>query len=310
MGDTALAPVTLFTYNRLWHTRQTIEALQRNELALKSDLFVFSDGPRSEPRRKQVAEVRKYLKNIGGFRRVTVIERDHNLGLARSIIAGVTELVNNYGRVIVLEDDLATSPFFLRYMNNALEFYRDEERVISIHGYLYPLRAPLPDTFFLRGADCWGWATWKRGWDLFEPDGRKLLKELKERDLQKRFDLNGSHPYTRMLKWQARGALNSWAIRWHASAFLADKLTLYPGRSLIANIGLDASGAHCSPTDRFDIMLADKAVKIGSIPLEEHSGAIQALENYYRETRPSLLKSALSKLLLRIRGVMHSCNVY
>lgn len=309
MGDTALAPITLFTYNRLWHTWQTIEALQRNELALESDLFVFSDGPRSESDRKQVAEVRKYLKSIKGFRQVTVIERDHNLGLAESIITGVTEIVTRYGRVITLEDDMLTSPFFLRYMNDALEFYKDEERVISIHGYLYPLGASLPETFFLRGADCWGWATWKRGWDRFEPDGRKLLKELQERNLQKRFDLNGAHPYTRMLRWQARGVLDSWAIRWHASAFLAEKLTLYSGRSLIANIGLDASGAHCSPTHRFDVDLADKPVKIDVIPIEEHAEARRFLENYYRRTRPSLFTRAVQWLKrVYIRRVMQKCG--
>jgi hypothetical protein len=299
MGDTALAPVALFTYNRLRHTRQTIEALQRNELALESDLFVFSDGPRSESDRKQVAEVRKYLKSSGGFRQVTVIERDHNLGLAESIMAGVTEIVNNYGRVIVLEDDMVTSPFFLRYMNDALEFYKDEERVVSIHGYLYPLRASLPETFFLRGADCWGWATWKRGWDLFEPDGRKLLKELKERNLQKRFDLNGAHPYTRMLKWQARGALDSWAIRWHASAFLAEKLTLYPGVSLINNIGFDTSGTHSYlATDDFEVALAQKPIALKAIPLAENERAVQEFENYFRSVNS--LRNLLRKILARL----------
>jgi hypothetical protein len=295
------APIALFAYNRPWHLKQTAGALARNELARESDLFVFCDGAKPGALEAKVREVREYARSIAGFRAVTLIERDRNLGLAGSIIAGVTEVVNNYGRAIVLEDDMVTSPFFLRYMNDALEFYRDQERVISIHGYLYPLRAPLPETFFLRGADCWGWATWKRGWDLFERDGGKLLKELKERKLEKRFDLNGSHPYTRMLKWQARGALVSWAIRWHASAFLRDKLTLYPGASLVSNIGLDASGTHCSPTDRFDIALAGSAVKVGPIPLEEHEGAKQALEDYYRATRSPLLKSALVKLIRRIR---------
>ncbi len=302
MDDTTLAPVALFTYNRLWHTRQTIEALQRNDLAPESDLFVFSDGPRSESERGKVDSVRGYIRTITGFKRVNIVERETNAGLAQSIIIGVTDIVNSYGRIIVLEDDMVTSPFFLRYMNDALKFYKDEARVISVHGYIYPLRTPLPETFFLRGADCWGWATWKRGWDVFEPDGRKLLREMKERKLQKCFDLNGAHDYTRMLRWQARGALDSWAIRWHASAFLRDKLTLYPGVSLINNIGLDASGTHCSPTDRFDIELADKAVKIGSIPLEEHAGAKLALEKYHRTTRSSLLKSAVLKLIRRIRG--------
>ena len=150
-----LAPITLFTYNRLWHTQQTIEALRNNELADVSELFLFSDGPKSEADREKVQSVREYLKSVTGFKKVAVVERDRNLGLAQSIISGVTEFVNKYGRVIVLEDDMLTSPFFLRFMNDALEFYKDEEKVISIHGYMYPVKAELPETFFLKGADCW-----------------------------------------------------------------------------------------------------------------------------------------------------------
>lgn len=303
------APVALFTYNRPRHTRQTIESLQRNALAGESELVIFSDGPRAESDREKVESVREYLRTITVFRKVTVIERDRNLGLAGSIIAGVTEILDRFGKIIVLEDDMVTSPFFLRYMNDALEFYQDEGRVISIHGYLYPLQALLPETFFLRGADCWGWATWKRGWDLFEQDGHKLLAKLKERKLGKQFDLNGAFAYTKMLKWQARGALDSWAIRWHASAFLLDRLTLYPGASLITNIGLDASGTHCSPTDRFEVVLADRPVKVGAIPIEEHAGAKQALEHYYRTTRPSLLKLAAQWITgIYIRRKMHKCG--
>jgi GT2 family glycosyltransferase len=183
-----LAPITLFVYNRLNHTRQTVEALLRNELAAESEFFVFSDGPRSETDREKVLAVRSYLKTINSFKKVAVIERDKNFGLAESIIAGVTEIVNRYGRIIVLEDDMVTSPYFLKYMNDALEIYKDEEKVISIHGYIYPVRDKLPETFFLRGADCWGWATWKRGWDLFDPDGRKLLEQLQKRNLTRTFD--------------------------------------------------------------------------------------------------------------------------
>jgi hypothetical protein len=303
------APIALFAYNRPVHTRQTIESLRRNALAGESELIIFSDGPRPGPDRQKVESVRDYLRTVTGFKKINIVEREKNAGLAQSIISGVTEVVNRYGRIIVLEDDMLVSPFFLEYMNEALEFYEDEERVISIHAYLYPLQAQLPETFFLRGADCWGWATWKRGWALFEPDGLKLLAELKERKLVKRFDLNGTHAYTRMLKWQARGALDSWAIRWHASAFLRDKLTLFPGVSLIANIGLDASGAHCSPTDLFDVALAERPVKIGTIPIEEHAGATRALENYYRTTRPSLFKRAARRLArLYIRRKTQKCG--
>lgn len=302
MADTIPAPIALFAYNRLWHTRKTIEALLNNELADESTLFIFSDGPRSPSDYSRVQEVRTYLKKVQGFREVTLIERTQNLGLAESIIRGVTQIVMQYGRIIVLEDDMVTSPYFLRYMNEALEFYKDEDRVVSIHGYLYPLHVPLPETFFLQGADCWGWATWKRGWDIFEPDGRRMLKELKTRKLVRRFDCNGTHPYTRMLRWQARGMIDSWAIRWHASAFLKEKLTLYPAESLLANIGLDSSGTHCSTTTTFDVSIAERPVPVASIPIEEHAAAAAALQCYYRKTRSSLAKRALQELKCLITG--------
>jgi hypothetical protein len=302
---TMFAPIALFTYNRLLHTRQTIESLQRNALAGNSELFIFSDSPRSGADRDKVQSVREYLRTIGGFNKVQIMEREKNFGLAQSIISGVTEIVNKYGRIIVLEDDMVTSPFFLRFMNDALEFYKDAERVISIHGYIYPLQTALPETFFLRGADCWGWSTWKRGWDLFEANGKKLLYELQSRHLENEFDLHGSYPYTQMLKRQATSKIDSWAVRWHASAFLHDKLTLYPGTSLVSNIGLDASGTHCTPTDKFDITLSPRPVAVGPIPIEQCEDVRLALERYFRSIRPSLAGIAfrrLAFLLARWKG--------
>jgi hypothetical protein len=219
--------------------------LKANPLAAQSDLFVFSDGPKNADAAAGVAQVRELLKGLTGFRSVTVAERERNFGLAASIISGVTDIVSRHGAVIVLEDDLVTSPHFLRYMNDALELYRDREEVASIHGYIYPVEGALPETFFLRGADCWGWATWKRAWELFEPDGAKLLARLRDGKLTKAFDRDGSYEYTRMLEDQISGRNDSWAVRWYASAFLADRLTLYPGRSLVQNIGMDALGTHC-----------------------------------------------------------------
>jgi len=239
-----VAPIALFVYNRLKHTRQTVEALAKNELAADSELFVFSDGPRSEADRHTVQEVREYLKSITGFKTVTVTEREKNYGCARSIVGGITEVVNKYGRIIVVEDDIVTAPYFLRFMNDALEFYRDEEKVVCIHGYLYPVKANFPETFFLRGTDIWGWATWKRGWDLYEADGLKLLNELQAKKLTRAFDFDGYFGYTRMLKAQSKGMINTWDVQWSASAFLHGKLTLFPGRSLVRNIGYDSSGTH------------------------------------------------------------------
>ena len=154
------APVVLFVYNRPSHTRGTVEALQKNLLARESGLFVFADAPKSDEQAESVHEVRQYIRQIGGFKSVAIVEREFNLGLARSIIDGVTAIVNKYGRIIVLEDDMVTSPYFLTYMNEALEKYADDERVASSNGYVYPVDQPLPEAFFLPGADCWGWATW------------------------------------------------------------------------------------------------------------------------------------------------------
>lgn len=276
-----LSPIVLFVYNRPWHTRQTIKALQKNELADRSDLFIYSDSPKDEQTEKAVKKVREYIHTIDGFKTVTIRKREKNLGLADSIIDGVSKVVNKYGRVIVLEDDLVTSPFFLRYMNDALNLYECEGKVISIHGYIYPLSEKLPSTFFLRGADCWGWGTWKRGWNLFEGDGQKLLNELEEKKLTRLFDLNGAYGYTQMLRDQIAGKNKSWAVRWYASAFLRERFTLYPGIPLIFNIGLDGAGTHCGISDVFDVKIAQEPISVRPIDIIEKSEARKAIEDYF-----------------------------
>lgn len=283
-----LAPIALFVYNRPWHTKQTIEALQKNFLASDSNLIIFSDGAKDSTESKEgVLEVREYLKNIDGFKSIKIIERNRNYGLAESIISGVSEIVNQCGKIIVLEDDMISSQYFLQYMNEALDLYANEEEVISIHGYVYPTKKTLPETFFLKGADCWGWATWKRGWDLFELDGEKLLKELEEKKLTEEFDFSGSYPYTKMLKDQIFGRNDSWAIRWYASAFLKNKLTLYPGKSLINNIGLDGSGTHCNGDNTFENKLQEEKdpIKIGMISLVENSYARSVFADFFRSQK-------------------------
>jgi hypothetical protein len=287
------APIVLFVYNRPWHTRRTVEALVKNELAGESDLFVYSDAAKSADGAPAVREVRDYLATVSGFRSVTVTERDRNLGLAGSVIAGVSETVARFGRVIVVEDDLVTSPHFLRYMNDALELYRDVESVISVHGYLYPLQGEVPESFFLKGADCWGWATWQRGWELFEPDGRKLMDGLKRGGLLRRFDFDGSYPYARMLQDQIDGNNNSWAIRWYASALLHDRLTLYPGRSLVHNIGNDDSGTHCRSSWCYDTEPAPRPIALEALEPREDAVALSRFRDYFRSQRPSLFRRVL-----------------
>lgn len=290
-----LAPIILFVYNRLLYTQQTIESLKKNVLAKESELFIYSDAPKSEKDKKFVAEVREYIRAIEGFSNVVIKESDTNKGLAKSITKGVTEVIEKYKKAIILEDDLIVSPFFLRYMNETLELYKDEEDVISIHGYLYPLKEKLPETFFLKGADCWGWATWKRGWDLYDDDAEKLSKQLMEKKLEKEFDFNENYNYSRMLKQQIKGEIDSWAIKWYASAFINNKLTLYPGRSLVKNIGTEGLGTHFKSTKAFDSELSEAPVEIKKIKIMESKEARKVFEEYFKSIRQPLLLKGLQK---------------
>ena len=283
MTDTA--PIALFTYARPDHTRRTVEALQRNYLAAESDLYVFSDGPKSSKDAPAVEALRRYLESINGFRSITIRARSGNAGLSTSIIEGVTDIVTRFGRVVVVEDDIVTSPLFLAYMNSGLTLYEHDSEVVSIHGYMYPHREMLPSTFFLRGADCWGWATWSRGWDIFRPDGTSLLAEIKRKKLEREFNFK-HYPYTEMLRWQVRGWVDSWAIRWYASAFLLGGLTLYPGKSLVQNIGLDGSGTHASWTAaQYGSVIATEPVPVRRIPLVEDPRARREVETFFLKLR-------------------------
>jgi len=293
-----LAPIVLFVYNRPWHTQQTVEALQKNKLASESELFIYSDDAKNDDARVSVDEVRKYIDNITGFKKITVIKRDKNWGLANSIIDGVTKIVNEYGRIIVLEDDLVTSPYFLKFMNEGLTMYENEDKVASIHGYIYPIDN-LPNTFFIKGADCWGWATWKRAWDVFEPNGQKILDELKSRGLEKGADFNNSYGLTQMLKDQIKGKNNSWAVRWYMSAFLKDMLTLYPGKSYVQNIGNDDSGTHCGVSDIFRVELSTSN-NINRLELVENSDSRKKIEIFF----DSINGTFIQKLKTRIKRLI------
>ena len=295
------APIALFAYNRPRHLRQTVEALLENSEAAQSDLFIFSDGPRNDEAVEAVGQVRRYIKFIAGFKSLTIIERSENYGLGKSIIEGVTFVCNKFNKIIVLEDDLVTSPFFLKFMNDGLNCYESEEQVASIHGYALPIKQALPQTFFVRGADCLGWATWKRAWDLFVPEGQKLYDELLRSRLTDRFDLDGAYPFTQMLKDQIAGKNNSWAVRWHASVFLQNKLTLTPQKSFVKHIGNDGSGTNFGTDDMLDTELADIPVIVGEIPivesLEARSAGAQYLAPYCAIKRASLLRRALQRVV-------------
>jgi hypothetical protein len=276
----AIAPVVVFAYKRPVHLRRAIESLRANPLASETDLVIYCDGAKTAADIAAVEAVRAYAQSVEGFANLTIQARNENFGLAKSIIVGVSEMLKQYSKVIVLEDDLLLSPHFLTYMNEALTLYEREERVASIHGYCYPTGQALPETFFLRGADCWGWATWSRAWAHFVADGAKLRTELLARKLVYAFDLDGAYPFFRMLEHQTAGRNDSWAIRWHASCFLDDMLTLYPGRSLVHNIGNDGSGTHSGITSAFAQLVATEPVSVQARPIEPSIEARRAFVDY------------------------------
>ncbi len=276
----SFSPILFFTYNRPSHTRQTLEALLNNKLSSESELFIFSDGYKNETDKKDVLKVRKLIHSIDGFKQIHIVENAYNLGLAENIIEGVTQVVNEYGKVIVLEDDLVTSPWFLTFMNEALDTFENEEKIGHIHGYCYP-DLKLPDAFLIKWTGSWGWATWKRAWEKFNPNGEELLSELERRKLTKTFDFNGNYPYTKMLRRQIRGENNSWAIRWNASLFLNDMLSVNAGKSLVKNIGFDGSGIHSGDEDIWATQLHREKLEIKIPEIKESRAARKAFEKYY-----------------------------
>ena len=263
---TDFAPIVLFVYDRPEHTKRTIEALQKNVGAQDTELFIYSDAAKHAGAKSNVDKVRAYINDIDGFKDLKVIERSKNWGLAKSVIEAVTDIVNKYGKIIVLEDDLVASPFFLNFMNDALSAYVDYNNVSCIHGYVYPINNISSD-FFIKGADCWGWATWKKSWDFFEKDGKKLLKKLKKRNLHKD-TFNVKCGYIQMLKDQIYGRNNSWAVRWYFSAYLNDLYCLYPKTSYVQNIGFDGSGTNCDHDNRYQVSMVSDYV-FNKVPVIE-----------------------------------------
>lgn len=275
-----LAPIALFVYNRPQHTERTIKFLQENDLAGKSSLFIFSDGAKSKSEEENVAEVRALIKKVDGFKSVKVFERKENAGLANSVIEGVTKLIKDYDQVIVLEDDLIISPHTLRYFNDALNRYRDEEKVMHIGAYMYPLKAEdLPQSFFYRAATSWGWATWGRAWKNFEPNIDTLIKQF-DKKKKSAFSIENKMNFWKQMLEFKKGKNNSWAIRWYASIFLKGGLTLNPSQSLVNNIGHDGTGVHSGINDIYNVVINPKPITEFPEVIEEDKKAYQVIKRF------------------------------
>jgi len=295
-----LAPIILFVYNRPLYTQRVLDSLASNPEAAESLLYVYCDGAKkqaSDEVVKLIRSTRQVVKNEQRFKKVIIIEQTDNKGLANSVVAGVTEVCNKHKRVIVLEDDIVTSPFFLRYMNDALQTYNDIDEVTNICGYWYPVKEELPETFFLKTPSCWGWATWEKAWNNYETNGTKLLSELKRRKLQKNFNLNGAINYIGILEDQIAGKNDSWAIKWDAVNFINNKMSLYPGKSLVQNIGFEGNGTHSGSSSYYDVCLADRSITVSVLPVAECSKASKALIRFYKNINRDILIKRIYKLV-------------
>lgn len=283
-----LAPIVAFVYNRPAHTALMLKALANNKLAQESELFIYADGPKegaSEKVINAIKEVHQIIESITGFKKLTVIKRETNFGLAANIAQGVTEVVKKFGKVIVLEDDIKTAPAFLTYMNQTLDLYKDAEQVMHISGYMYPNaeQANLPETFCYNVPLCWGWATWDRAWVNYNDDAVDLWKQLFKRNDWIKYDAFGGQYLSSQLAQNISGKIKTWFIKWHSSVFLKDGLTIYPKISLVDNIGFDDSGENNKSTNVFNVSRLAESIKVEKIPLEINQKAAIVFKDFYRQ---------------------------
>lgn len=254
-------PIALFTYNRAAHTARALDSLAKCSRLSECQLYIYCDGPKDDSHIHEVDECRSVVRELAGKLGATVVERQENIGLASSIVSGVTDLCERYGRVIVLEDDLVVSPNFVDYMLQALDRYANDQNVYQISGYMFPVvHRTETDSFFLPLTTTWGWATWERSWKVFDWDASDARERLQDPQLRKRFDLGNSYPYWQMLEDRLNGINNSWGILFWWAVFKVNGLALHPRESLVWNGGFDGTGTHCG----FDSWSNDQAGQMNS----------------------------------------------
>ena len=279
------APIVLFCFNRPEHLKKTVEALQQNALAAVSTLYVFSDGPRNQSDMSKVAAVRDYLVTLSGFREIHFVEKQENVGLANSVISGVTEVLQKHGRVIVMEDDLVCTNDFLDYMNKMLVEYKDAPSVFSVTGYLFPIEVPKTyqlDICSLPRASSWGWGTWLNRWEKANfnvPD----FSEFMQNSMAKKGFMQGGEDMLAMLVKQRLGLIDSWAIRWCYTHFKYQANCLYPVRSKIHSIGTDGRGTNVRYTNRFRTDTHEGGLSMPDADLLKIDAVIQkGLQRFFR----------------------------
>jgi hypothetical protein len=306
-----LAPIVVFSYNRPDHLRQTLEALAKNDLAGQSVLYIYCDGAKPNATMEQklrVAENRKVAHAASGFKEMHVVEAVENKGLANSIIGGVSEVFNEYGKVIVLEDDLLTSPYFLSYMNSALDYYQDRPAVMSISANRPPReKMEIPsdyqyDVFVCLRSYSTGWATWKDRWDRVDWSMDYFEEFLKHSEQVEAFNRAGDD-MTRLLRMQWNGKIDSWAMRFGFAHFREHSVAILPCVSYVDNIGFDGSGIHSgiNRTNEFrnDLSLSIKKPRFVDL-IYEDSRIINAFYNRFCEKKRPLYQRFINTIYRKL----------
>lgn len=261
------APLVLFAYKRVDKLKECLKALENNIGVEKYTLYVFCDGPKNTEDILKVKEVREYLhefedKNV--FKEMHIIKSDVNKGLATSVISGVSEVIKKYGKVIVLEDDIITTPDFLEYMNSALEYYKYLQQYGSVSAFTLPIKGLAKyekDVYVTRKGECWGWATWKERWEKVDWNVSDFQEFIKKRSNRRNFS-RIQYGIDKMLIAQMEGKIDSWAVRWCYHLFKEELLTVYPKVTKTKNIGFDGSGTHCGEgIDIYSVMTNENIKK-------------------------------------------------
>ena len=277
------APVAFFAFNRPAHASRTLAALAQNPEASSTVLHVFIDGARNDTERAAVDQVRKIATEATGFLDVRIRCAPENYGLYKSITGGVSHVLSESDRVIVVEDDILVSPLFLKFMNAALDRYAEEPAVGSIHGYSPPVD-DLPDFFFMRGGDCWGWATWADRWRLFDADANRLLHGLvSAKQIDEFASVSGIHGLRHLIR-RARCQNQSWAAHWNASLFCHSRLTLHTGQSLVQNIGNDGSGTHSQASGHYETPMSNEYLSLPDMQIQHDAAAVALMQGFYDST--------------------------
>lgn len=299
MQMTQLAPVALFIYKRKDHFEKTIGALKQNDLALETDLYIFSDGAKSEKDQPIIQEIRDIAKQVTGFKSVTVTCAEKNRGLGNSIISGVTKVIQQDGKIIVLEDDLVTAPDFLTFMNQLLDFYKDNQQVWSVTGYNNPFKMPKNyeyDAYAISRVCSWGWGTWQNRWEKADWDMNDYQAFVNNNHAKRQFNRGGAD-LVRMLRKQMQGDIDSWAIRWNYAQFKHEAVSIWATNTRINNIGMDGQGTH---KEKRQMMVTFKPAK-GSIKLPQITQGCGTIERRFR--RYIFMHTGIMRILRNALGV-------